>query len=156
MGHPPPGQEYRRVIYPWMILTQCHSGNVPHQITTKHMPRPLNLLVLLTYVFTIPATGSLSAIAHYFRTRPVLQYFRPQRPPHLCAIEPLQPCFDRMMIRVMALDEGGLPLPQPVASTHSQESLRMPSQYNAPPEEKQPTICAPVASYNVCHEVEIS
>jgi hypothetical protein len=71
--------------------------------------------------------------------------------PHLCAIEPLQPCFARMRIGVMTLDEGGLPLPRPVASTHSQESLRMPGQYNAPPEEKQPTICAPVASCNVCH-----
>ena len=34
-----------RVIHPWdKILTQRHTGNLPHRITTKHTPRPLILL----------------------------------------------------------------------------------------------------------------
>ena len=47
-------------------------------------------------------------------------------------------------------DEGGLPLLRAVASTRSRESADAWSVQRSPRRE-EPTICAPIASRNVCH-----
>ena len=80
-GCPPHGQEYRQlfacgprssrsVIRP-MSLNKS-PRNTPHNVSTSSSSSRT--------VSTIPATGSLSATARCLRTRPILQYFRPQRP----------------------------------------------------------------------------
>ena len=87
-----------------MILTQCHTGNVPHQITTKHTLQPLDLLDLLTYCLHHPCHRlpfSNSTLLSHPSRLPVPTISTSL--PHLCAIESLQPCFDRMRIRVMTL-----------------------------------------------------